>query len=689
MTLIDLKKVATVTWAVPILSALLLASAIGCSGEPQVVEKIVEVEKVVEVEVPVEVVKEVEVPASSEMEALRKELESLKEAMQASEAAGAGSTGPGASAPTPSSPSASTPAPTETPNPTATTFPTPTPTQQVLILLPTPTPRPLPTATARPRPTAIPTPIPTATPLPALDISESISAGSSHTCALRESGEPVCWGHKEAVQAAPSDGRFTSISAGSWYTCGLQETGQVVCWGSDKYGQASPPGYIFTSISAGWEHTCGLRESGEAWCWGNDKYGRGYGRVSAPAGRFTSISAGGSHTCGLRESGQAVCWPGGGGAPDGRFVEISAGGSHTCGLRENGEAECWGSNSSGRSSVPDGRRFMSISAGGSHTCGLRENGEALCWGNNEQGRASAPAGSFVVIRAGGSHTCGLRENGEAVCWGNNDEGQSASRTGPFAVPSSSGRSRPDNSPSVAAYNSLDSAALPASILARFSTSNAIEGEERSAAVNEIVSQYRSGDVDDTRVLDLLHTIAPELSIEERRKSAHLLALSAEDGNWDEEQTAQGVFYLATLITGDEPNGEERIYAAQQLVGLYESGNLTADTALHWMDTIAPSLGINERRQAAAALAQLAADGDLDETERMAAASEVFRLVTGVPLAAEQRIGATVDLAGVGVKIFGDGQFDAQEIVTATTVIKRAISGSLTTESLQDLLGFGN
>ena len=108
-----------------------------------------------------------------------------------------------------------------------------------------------------------------------------------------------------------------------------------------------------------------------------------------------------------------------------------------------------------------------------------------------------------------------------------------------------------------------------------------------------------------------------------------------------------------------------------------------------MDTIAPSLGINERRQAAAALASLASDGELDETERMAAASEVFRLVTGIPLAAEQRIGATVDLAGVGVKIFGDGQFDDQEIVTATTVIKRAISGNLTTESLQDLLGFGN
>ena len=144
-----------------------------------------------------------------------------------------------------------------------------------------------------------------------------------------------------------------------------------------------------------------------------------------------------------------------------------------------------------------------------------------------------------------------------------------------------------------------------------------------------------------------------------------------------------------LITGDEPNAYERIYAAQQLVDIYESGNLTADTALHWMDIIAPDLGITERRQAAAVLAQLAADGELDESDRMAAASEIFRLVTGVPLAAEQRIAATVDLAGVGVKIFGDDQFGDQENVTATTAIKRALTGDLITESLQDLLGFGN
>ena len=106
-----------------------------------------------------------------------------------------------------------------------------------------------------------------------------------------------------------------------------------------------------------------------------------------------------------------------------------------------------------------------------------------------------------------------------------------------------------------------------------------------------------------------------------------------------------------------------------------------------MDTIAPGLSTNERRQAAAALAKLSSDADWGHAERMSAASEVFRLVTGVPLDAEQRMGASVDLAGVGMKIFDtDDAFDDREIDRATEIIKQSLTGELTTESLQSILG---
>ena len=195
-------------------------------------------------------------------------------------------------------------------------------------------------------------------------------------------------------------------------------------------------------------------------------------------------------------------------------------------------------------------------------------------------------------------------------------------------------------------NSFDAA----SVLARFSTPDPAEGEQRADAVGEIIAQYKSGKADASRVLDLLHTVAPELSVDERRRAADELARLSEDDEWDEAETAEGVFYLAALVTGDEPNPGERIEAAHEMVVLYEVGELDAGTALDLMNTVAPGLSINHRRQAAEALARLSADDDWDDTDRMEAASEVFRLVTGVPLDAEARMGAAVDLTGVGMKI---------------------------------------
>ena len=227
----------------------------------------------------------------------------------------------------------------------------------------------------------------------------------------------------------------------------------------------------------------------------------------------------------------------------------------------------------------------------------------------------------------------------------------------------------------------------ASVLARFSTTDPMEGEARADAAGQIIAQYTSGKADTTRVLDLLHTVAPELSIDERTRAADELASLSDDDRWDEAETARVVFYLGSVITGDEPNPDERIEAANEMVILYEAGELDADNALDLMNTIAPGLSIDERRQAAGALATLSADDDWDDADRMAAASEVFRLVTGVPLAAEQRIGAAVDLTGVGVKVFDtDDQFDDRDIDNATAIIKQSLTGELSAESLQSILG---
>ena len=554
------------------------------------------------------------------------------------------------------------------------------PVEKVVIREVVVTATPAPTPTPIPGPTA--TPVPTSTPPPPPE-TIAISAGEEHTCALRDNGDVVCWGSNEHGQTSAPGGPFVAISAGLWHTCGLRESdAAVVCWGNNIDGQASAPGGRFIAISAGMWHTCGLRESDAVVvCWGSNEFGM----RNVIGGRFIAISAQSKgHICGLRENGAAVCWgwnrEGQASAPGGRFVAISAGGEHTCALSANGTGACWGLGA--RDGTPFDGPFVAISAGGEHTCALNEDGTATCWGRGNHGESSPPPGRFKEIAAGGSHSCGLREEGGVVCWGNNRYGQSSPPDDLARLNTTQPRSASRIGESPGSFDA-------ASMLARFSVQDPRKGEERADAVAEIISRYQSGEVEQSRVADLLHTIAPELSIEERRQAADELASISEDGQWDENDTANGIFHLATLITGDDPNAGERIEAAHEIVVLYEIGELDPDHSLGLLDTIAPGLAINQRRQAAAALARLAADQDWDDADRMAAASEVFRLVTGVPLDAEARMGAAVDLAGVSVKILDDDSFDDREIDMATTLIKQSLTGELTSEGLQSILASGN
>ena len=60
---------------------------------------------------------------------------------------------------------------------------------------------------------------------------------------------------------------------------------------------------------------------------------------------------------------------------------------------------------------------------------------------------------------------------------------------------------------------------------------------------------------------------------------------------------------------------------------------------------------------------------------------VSRLVS-----AEARMGATVDLPGVEVKIFDtDDSFSDREITVATQIIKQSLTGDLTSDGLQSIL----
>ena len=71
-------------------------------------------------------------------------------------------------------------------------------------------------------------------------------------------------GPQHLGQTEPPDGtNFTAVTAGSSHSCGLTDTGTIKCWGDNEYGQTEPPdGTNFTAVTAGLLHSCGLTDTG-------------------------------------------------------------------------------------------------------------------------------------------------------------------------------------------------------------------------------------------------------------------------------------------------------------------------------------------------------------------------------------------------------------------------------------------
>ena len=258
-----------------------------------------------------------------------------------------------------------------------------------------------------------------------------VSAGGSHSCAIRTDGMVTCWG-RVVRGAEPPPGRFTQISAAHRHTCGVRDNGTVACWGSDARGQSSAPAGNFTQVSVGFEHTCGVRDDGIVACWGSNEDNRGghAGQAMPPDGRFIQVSAGLHHTCGLRVDNTIACWGwdvlGQASPAPGQFIHVDAGGHFTCGARDDATVVCWGSNERGAATPPEVRADR-LSAGLTHACAIREGGVgARCWGSDAYGQASLRnAGRFVQVSAGYNHTCGVTDDGAIKCHGSDDAGQSS------------------------------------------------------------------------------------------------------------------------------------------------------------------------------------------------------------------------------------------------------------------------
>ncbi len=313
-----------------------------------------------------------------------------------------------------------------------------------------------------------------------------ISAGGYHTCAITATFAAYCWGYNGNGQlgngttgygnvstpvAVGGGNAYSSISAGSSHTCAVgKPAGHVWCWGYGGEGQlgdnstaqqtspvaTSATGLVFLTVSAGENHTCATSNatSNNAYCWGFNNVGQlgdsavatdsnpallkgnttaGY---TATANAFATISAGQQSTCGVLTvavgAGNALCW---GYSNDGELgdgsttqsdepvfvtggltwieVNTNEAGSSACGI-SGATAYCWGSNTYGQLGNGDATgaqktspvslfnspAFTSISDGGLHACGLiAGTGTVECWGYNQQGQLGIGKTSQDAITA--------------------------------------------------------------------------------------------------------------------------------------------------------------------------------------------------------------------------------------------------------------------------------------------------
>jgi LPXTG-motif cell wall-anchored protein len=346
----------------------------------------------------------------------------------------------------------------------------------------------------------------------------ALSLGSYFTCIVTDSGGAKCWGYNDfgtlgdgtttdrnvPVDVSGLTSGVQSISAGTSHACAVTTAGGAKCWGYngsgtlgdgtttdsnipvDVSGLTSGVQSISTPTGLNGDHTCAVTTAGGAKCWGlNSKGQLGDGTeitrntpvdVSGLTSGVQSISAGESHSCALTTNGGVKCWGNnasgqlGDGTADGTqkisttpvdvtglisgATAITVGKDWACALTTSGAVKCWGDNEYGlgaldgnnsaitNSNVPvqvEGLTsgVLAISIDFKHACALLSTGSVKCWGFNLKGQlgdgtttdSNTPvdvAGlpdKAVAVSVGYRHSCAILESGSLYCWGSNGVGQ--------------------------------------------------------------------------------------------------------------------------------------------------------------------------------------------------------------------------------------------------------------------------
>ncbi len=228
----------------------------------------------------------------------------------------------------------------------------------------------------------------------------SVSAGSSHTVAIKTDGVLYAWGmnssgqlgdgttsHKQTPIQVGFDTDWASVSAGYTHTVALKTDGTLYAWGLNSAGQLgdgsslgkNTPTQIgadsnWASVTTGNEHAVALKTDGTLYAWGWNNDGQLGDGTNIDKNTPTQIGS------------------------DNNWVSVSADQTQTIAIKTDGTLYAWGNNGVGQ--LGDGTSidkntptqigfdtdWASVSAGLAYTIAIKTDSMHYSWGLNNYGQ---------------------------------------------------------------------------------------------------------------------------------------------------------------------------------------------------------------------------------------------------------------------------------------------------------------
>jgi alpha-tubulin suppressor-like RCC1 family protein len=344
---------------------------------------------------------------------------------------------------------------------------------------------------------------------------KQVGSGRFHTAAIKTDGTLWTWGlgtygrlgnndatnRNTPVTTFAGGTNWKQVSAGDSHTSAIKTDGTLWTWGNGSSGQlgrivdtltpvttfaggtnwadtpTTEPEELYT-LSAGRRHTAAIKTDGTLWTWGynysgqlgtNDTTSRNTPVTTFAGGtNWKQVSSERQHTAAIKTDGTLWTW---GSGSDGRlgtnnatnrstpvttfaggtnWKQVSSGLNHTAAIKTDGTLWTWGSGNLGQlgtnntisrftpvTTFAGGTNWKQVSASRSATAAIKTDGTLWIWGYNEWGQLgtndtsqrSTPVTTFAggtnwkQVSGGYTGIAAIKTDGTLWVWGYNYDGQ--------------------------------------------------------------------------------------------------------------------------------------------------------------------------------------------------------------------------------------------------------------------------